>query len=404
VAREAIHIHDEAEAKQALNEKRNGMMQAPGRHTRAYLEEWGTKPLPRVVLPPRPQVVVLIPAYNEEDAIQDTIKAANDQSFTPDHVMVIVNNTTDDTELVALATGGAEVVVMKDNPHKKAGALNFGLSRVLPFLGDDDLVLIQDADTNLNHTFIEDAVKAMAPGIGGVCARYDSPKPGNILERLQANEFARSRQKITRDHGKVKILVGIASVFRAGVIRDVIAARGAHDLPGNDATFYNNDSLTEDYELTLSLLTLGYKLISPKALRPHTHAMPTPSKLWGQRVRWTRGSLDDLERHGYNKITRPYIIAQIGRILAMLSPVIFAAYLISLQLTFGRIVWDLPWVAVNAIFIGERVWTVREEGIRGMFVALLLFPELLYDWFMAVTYLTGLTKHLRGSAVQWKET
>jgi biofilm PGA synthesis N-glycosyltransferase PgaC len=348
------------------------------------------------------KVVAIVPAWNEADAIAGTVRALQRQSRPLDGIVVVANNCDDDTAALA-RQAGAQVLDMPVNPHKKAGAMNYALDLVLPGLDDEDFVLLQDADTSLNPDFTRYAVEAMRPDVGGVCARYDNPAPRNFIERLQASEFTRSRRKISRARGKVLILVGIATLFRVGVLRHVLAAREAGELPGS-RTYYNLASLCEDYEMTLAMRTLGYRLTSPAQCRPRTHAMPTLAKLRGQRVRWTRGALDDLQDYGMTPITRIYITAQIGRLLSMLSPVLFAAYLISLQLTYGRIAWDLPWVAVNGLFIGERVITVRKAGWRAMLLSALLLPELLYDWFMAACYMQGLVLHLRGTAPVWKET
>jgi poly-beta-1,6-N-acetyl-D-glucosamine synthase len=351
---------------------------------------------------PHRKVVALVPARNEADAIKETVEALLAQDRALDRIVVIVNNSNDGTADIAKAAG-AEVIDMPVNPFKKAGAINEGLDQVLPDLADDDMVLIQDADTHLNPEFVTAAVAAMEPGIGGVCARYDNPKPEKLIERLQSSEFARSRRATSRRGGTTRILVGIASLFSVGTLRKVVAARKAGILPGAP-TIYNNTSLTEDYELTLALRTLGYRLTCPAACRPLTHAMPTVKKLWDQRVRWTRGALDDLYVYGVTKTTLPYAIAQVGRIIAMMSPLLYGSYLLALYLQYGRIEWSAPWVLINVLFITERVVTVREEGRRAMLLSALLLPELIYDWFLAATYMSGLVKHLRGSVAHWAET
>jgi poly-beta-1,6-N-acetyl-D-glucosamine synthase len=365
-----------------------------------------TAPLPRIVPEPRhtARVVALVPARNEGESIGAAVQALHAQTHPFDRIVVVTNNCTDDGLTARLASqAGAEVITMENNPHLKAGALNHALDVILPDLDDDDFVLIQDADTELNVEFVRTALAALREDTGGVCARYDAAAPSNLLERLQANEFTRSRRQITRDRGKVRILVGIATLFRVRVLRTVIDARKTGILPGSP-TLYNLTSLCEDYRLTLDLRLLGYTLTSPADCRPKTHAMHTVPKLWGQRVRWTRGALDDLRELGWSRITAPYILAQYRRLLAMISPFLYVAYLLSLEITFGRIVWELPWLAVNAIVALERTVTVRKGGWKAMLIAALILPEVAYDWFLAATYLTGLVQHLRSTPHQWKET
>jgi biofilm PGA synthesis N-glycosyltransferase PgaC len=350
------------------------------------------------------KVIALVPARNEGETIAATVESIRRQSHAAEAIYVVANNCTDNGETEhAARAAGARVIVMEHNEHLKAGALNHALDLILPDLSDDDYVMIQDADTELNPGFIRFALAAMGPGIGGVCAQYDTHDPQGLLQWLQANEFTRSRRKLARQHNQATILVGIAALFKVAVIRAVIEARTYGALPGSP-TFYNEGSLCEDYRLTLDLKALGYKLVCPRDCRPRTHAMPTLPKLWGQRVRWTRGALDDLRELGYNKVTRRYFWAQYGRLLAMASPFIYIAYLIALELDYGRIVWQLVWLWVNALALTERIITVRKGGWKAVALAALIVPELAYDWFLAASYLTGLYKHLRSKPAQWKET
>ena len=76
--------------------------------------------------------------------------------------------------------------------------------------------------------------------------------------------------------------------------------------------------------MTIAMKMLGYQLISPPQCRPRAHSMPTVAKLRGRRVRWTRGALDNLKIYGWTKATRTFIMAQIGRLRAMMSPLLFA--------------------------------------------------------------------------------
>ena len=103
------------------------------------------------------QVVVLVPAHNEEAALPAALNSLRQQTRRPDHVIVVADNCTDGT--VALATGaGAEVFETVGNVHKKAGALNQVLRRLLPEQGHNDVVMIVDADTRLDDGFLETAV------------------------------------------------------------------------------------------------------------------------------------------------------------------------------------------------------------------------------------------------------
>ncbi|HEY9356627.1 MAG TPA: glycosyltransferase, partial [Arthrobacter sp.] len=88
-------------------------------------------------------ITVLIPAHNEAAGIGETLKSLKSQSRRPDRVIVVADNCTDTTEEIAHSEG-AEVLRTAGNSDKKAGALNFALSGLLPDAEPEDMILIQD--------------------------------------------------------------------------------------------------------------------------------------------------------------------------------------------------------------------------------------------------------------------
>ncbi|BAS13798.1 glycosyl transferase family [Arthrobacter sp. Hiyo8] len=106
-------------------------------------------------------VTVLIPAHNEEASLPATIASLLSQSHRPDRVVAVADNCTDAT--IALAReAGVEVFESVDNTKKKAGALNQALKWLLPGQGDNDVVMVMDADTRLDDGFLEVAVARMS--------------------------------------------------------------------------------------------------------------------------------------------------------------------------------------------------------------------------------------------------
>lgn len=77
--------------------------------------------------------VILVPARNEEVGVFTSLRSLAAQSRRPDLIVVVVNNSTDRTEEYANQfaddpqTPPTVVLNLDDNPHKKAGALNYGL-------------------------------------------------------------------------------------------------------------------------------------------------------------------------------------------------------------------------------------------------------------------------------------
>lgn len=244
-------------------------------------------------------ITALIPAHNEQGTIAASVKSIIDQV---DVVLVVADNCTDDT--VSLATAaGATVIETVGNTDKKAGALNQAMPHLVT-----DYALIMDADTAIGSEFITTALERLEaePILGAVGGSFFAREENNIVQVMQGNEYARYVREICRRKGaRANVLTGAGSIFRTSVLREVELCRESGRLPGSGV--YNQTALTEDNEMSLAVLTLGYKITSPKKCAIYTDAPETVGDLFRQRVRWRRGAMEDLLSHGYNKVTRRYV-------------------------------------------------------------------------------------------------
>lgn len=219
-------------------------------------------------------VTVLIPAPNEEVSLPSTISSLLSQSRRPDRVIVVADNCTDST--VALPRqAGVAVVESVHNTHKKAGALNKALAGLLPGLGDNDVVMIMDADTRLDDGFLESAVVRFTRdralmAVGGLFHGED----GHGSSASSSATSTSGTRKMRRRRGRVLVVTGTASLFRSAALRAVAAHRGA-SIPGMPGDVYDTASLTEDDELTIALKSLGALMISPADCTVVTELMPT---------------------------------------------------------------------------------------------------------------------------------
>jgi cellulose synthase/poly-beta-1,6-N-acetylglucosamine synthase-like glycosyltransferase len=136
------------------------------------------------------KIVALLPAHNEAESIAATVCALRAQTRIPDEIIVICDNCTDATAEIA-SDHGATVWTTSGNTHKKAGALNFALERVLPQLEDDDAVLVQDADSFLDPDFVAVAAARLDDGYAAVGGNFHARPGGGICGAFQRNEYAR---------------------------------------------------------------------------------------------------------------------------------------------------------------------------------------------------------------------
>ena len=334
-------------------------------------------------------LTVLIPAHNEETLIEATIHSLIEQDRKPDRIIVVADNCTDGTVTVAKQMG-VEVFESVNNLNKKAGALNQMLTVLLPKLGENDTVMIMDADTVLRQGFLKSAVKHFEDdrglsAIGGLF--YGEHRPG-LLAQIQKNEYTRYSREINRRRGRVFVLTGTASIFRARALRTVANERGQL-LPGTPGQVYDTHALTEDNELTLALKSLGALMMSPPECMVETELMPNLQSLWKQRLRWERGAMENIATYGITSTTVRYWSQQLG-----LAYSVFALWtyflLIFLQfVSTDTWIWYPFWIIMGIVFIAEKVWTVRKSDWKAKLLASTLFIELLYDTFLGIIFVKG---------------
>jgi poly-beta-1,6-N-acetyl-D-glucosamine synthase len=240
--------------------------------------------------------VALVPAHNEEEHIGATVESLLRQTRPVDRIVVVADNCTDRTVAIARSYAGVEVIETVDNAARKAGALNQGLDHV----GRGYAYVVQmDADTELDERFVDEALGELEadPELGGVCSRFFAKDATGFLRLLQAMEYVRYDYIRHFRGGKVSVLSGTGVAFRTSALP-----------PGNP---WNEDSLVEDFALTLSLKRRGWKVKAGDRAVVYTDTMPTLRAFWRQRLRWLRGTFEELHREGWQAHTRRDILMQV---------------------------------------------------------------------------------------------
>jgi len=346
-------------------------------------------------------VTVLIPAHNEEFSLPTTLAALKEQTRRPDRVIVVADNCTDRTADIAVEMG-FEAFASVGNIHRKAGALNQALGALLPGTDPSDVVMVMDADTSLGPEFIEVAAARLQndvelAAVGGVFYGEDGH---GLLGQFQRNEYTRYSLQIRARRGRVFVLTGTATMFRAEALLDVAAARGVF-IPGETGRVYDTAALTEDNELTLALKSLGATMTSPYQCTVTTELMPTWSNLWKQRQRWQRGALENLSAYGITRATVRYWGQQVG---IGYGAVALNSALLLMLITFLSIdqwIWFPFWTIIGLIFVVERVVTVWRGGWKARLLAVVLLPELAYDVYLQVVFVKCLIDITLARRARW---
>ncbi len=244
---------------------------------------------PRELASFRPNVAILIPAYNEEKVIERTIHAAVDSDYPNLRVIVIDDGSTDRTLEIARwvaeeeSASGKVQVLTKPNSGK-ADALNFGLEH----LREDEIVFIgMDADT----VIARDAVSYLVPHffnekIGAIAGNAKVGNRVNLWTRWQALEYITSQNFERRALdllGAVSVVPGAIGAWRVSAVREVGG--------------YHQDTVAEDADLTMSLLERGYRVEYEDLALAFTEAPTHANGLMRQRFRWSFGILQAVWKH-----------------------------------------------------------------------------------------------------------
>jgi len=347
-------------------------------------------------------ITVLVPAHNEAGCIAQTLTSLLSQSHRPERVIVVADNCSDATEDIALGLG-VEVFRSVGNTRKKAGALNQALAVLLPTQGENDLVMVMDADTTLDDGFLEAAVRRMSDdralmAIGGL---FYGEEGKGLLGQFQRNEYIRYAREIRRRRGRVFVLTGTASLFRPRALRTVAEQRG-RALPGVPGDVYDTIALTEDNELTLALKSLGGLMISPPECTVVTEVMPTWKALWVQRLRWQRGALENLGAYGLTPQTFRYWAQQLGIGYGVIALSSYLLLLVLMMVSLDHWVWFPFWLGIGAVFAVERLVTVWRAGTAARLLGAALLPELVFAMVLNAVYLKGIIDISLGRTPRWE--
>jgi cellulose synthase/poly-beta-1,6-N-acetylglucosamine synthase-like glycosyltransferase len=276
-----------------------------------------------------PGVAIVVPAYNEEEVIVDTVSALRSLEY-PNYEVILVNDGSTDETLESLREAfeftrvdaeypvdlqcervrgiyrdSADDLVLIDKENGgKADALNAGL-----YFTDKPLFCSVDADSLIERGALADVVEpfmtrpdeTVATGgavrIANGCTfrngtLSDIKLPENRLVRFQVVEYLRAflLGRIGLSNlGSLLIISGAFGMFKTELIRE---------LGG-----YDTESITEDMELVVRLhLHLQerdepYNIVSLPRPVAWTEAPESLSALSRQRRRWFRGLLDTLVQH-----------------------------------------------------------------------------------------------------------
>lgn len=250
----------------------------------AVIERWRER---HVVYDPdyQPSITVIIPAYNEQKVILQTITSLLASDHPADfHIVVVDDGSTDNTYATVRDAYCDEprVAVFRKENGGKASALNFGVEQA-----DTEIVVALDADTIFARDTISKLVRHFSnPKVGAVAGNAKVGNRINIMTRWQALEYVTSQNLDRRAFevlNCITVVPGSVGAWRRELIE---AAGGFTDL-----------TLAEDADLTMTLRKQGYSIVYDDEAIGLTEAPDTVRGFIKQRFRWMYGTLQAAWKH-----------------------------------------------------------------------------------------------------------
>jgi cellulose synthase/poly-beta-1,6-N-acetylglucosamine synthase-like glycosyltransferase len=278
-----------------------------------------------------PKVSIILPAYNEEVSIVDSVKSVLNQDYNNIEIIIVNDGSTDDTKNILIKEFNLKysksklekfdellldypdfyfseldslyfnknITLINTTNGGKSSALNFGI-----IYSDSDFILNIDADTILIKTAISKTLSCMRPDCDAVSCfvgvangneisngeiiKHEVPK--KILPRIQWLEYVRSFilwRTANDKQNATLVMPGAYSFVRKNTLID--------------SGGYKPNFLSEDMELTLNIIRNKKKIQFISEFFAWTEVPENLKSLTKQRLRWYRGGLQNLLK--YRKLT-----------------------------------------------------------------------------------------------------
>ncbi|MEM4588329.1 MAG: glycosyltransferase [Nanopusillaceae archaeon] len=226
-----------------------------------------------------PKVSIIVPAYNEEKNIEETINSLLNLDYDKDKLEIIVvdDGSKDKTYEIARKYEGKNVKVLRKENGGKASALNYGLKHAsgeFIVTMDADSIVPKDALKKMLEYFDEENVMVVVPSI-------QVKERKKFLEMIQSVEYSYNNflRMIFDKLNSIYVAPGPFSIFR----------RKVFDIVGG----FDEKNLTEDMEIAMRILSFGFKIRYCPEVVVKTKAPKGFVSLLKQRLRWYLGFIEN---------------------------------------------------------------------------------------------------------------
>lgn len=371
----------------------------------------------RKLPPSHPKFSVIIPAYNEELTILSCLASVLKSDYPKDKLEVVVVNDGSTDKTAALVEKFQKdhqfpnLRLITQSNSGKARALNTGMK----LFAHGELVMCLDADSLLSPDAIKNAVRHFEDKkLVALAANVKIIPQKGLLNLIQHFEYLVSYQmkKAQTTYNIEYIIGGIGSTFRQSILKQV--------------DYYDEDTVTEDIDLTMKILRLGNKNIRvayASDVIAHTQSVLTLPDLIKQRYRWKWGrcqtflknatlffSRNDQHTKGLTWLYLPYAIFSDGAFL--LEPVI-VSYILFVTLWYREPFTLISALAVITFYLVMNILSEDTLKTSDKLKLIVIAPSMYFLFYVlsfveyvaltkSLTNLPNLNKSLADKESRWK--
>jgi biofilm PGA synthesis N-glycosyltransferase PgaC len=226
-------------------------------------------------------VSILIPCFNEEKQVAETIRAAMRQNWPHFEVIAVNDGSRDDTgellDRLAAQHAALRVIHLPEN-QGKAMALRMG---ALAARGEYLVCIDCDAMMHPNATAWLIAPMLRHPRVGAVTGNPRVRTRMTLIGRIQVGEYSSIIgliKRAQRIYGNIFTVSGVIAAFRR---------RALHDCG-----YWNLNAITEDIDISWSLQMRHWQIQYQPCAIVWILMPETLLGLWKQRLRWAQGGAE----------------------------------------------------------------------------------------------------------------
>ena len=238
-----------------------------------------------------PWVTVVIPAYNEEETIGETIDSILSQDYPLKKIIVVDDCSTDNTNTIATSKGVTVLKTLK-NTGKKASAQRYGFEH-----SDTPIVIVVDADTIIVQGSIYKLIQPLSDKNSLSSCGYVIPqKLDAFWERMRMVEYFQGLGLYKNAQENMNCPMVSSGCFTAFRV-DILNKLGG--LP--------EDSIAEDMAITWMGHIAGYKIHYVQDAVCYPKDPENFQQYKRQIMRWYRGMFQCIHDFKYSIFKKPLL-------------------------------------------------------------------------------------------------